>query len=109
MSDGPYIWVKGNVEVDPGIYEIPYWVLLPKRSEVANLLVAGCPSATHIGMSTLRMEPQFMMLGHASGVAAKLAIESGSAVHDIDLSELQRRLVADGQIISKSAFTAVQV
>lgn len=107
--DGPYVWVEGDVQVGNPIYEIPYWVLLPKRSEVANLLVAGCPSATHIGMSTLRMEPQFMMLGHAAGVAAKLAVESGSAVHDVDLSELQRRLVADGQIISKSAFMSVQV
>ena len=46
------------------MYEIPWWVMLPKQAETANLLVVAAPSASHIGMSTLRMEPQFMIIGH---------------------------------------------
>merc|ERR1711957_222836 len=26
-GDGPFVWVEGDVQVAPGIYEIPYWVL----------------------------------------------------------------------------------
>ena len=55
------------MQTAPGLYQIPLWVTLPKKEEVSNLLVVAAPSATHIGMSTLRMEPQFMMVGHAAG------------------------------------------
>lgn len=51
----PYAWNEGDVQIGPGVYEIPYWVMLPKQSEAANLLVVASPSASHIGMSTLRM------------------------------------------------------
>ena len=53
--------MEGDVETGPGIYDIPMWALLPNRSEAGNLLVVASPSASHIGMSTLRMEPQFMV------------------------------------------------
>jgi hypothetical protein len=54
----PYAWDEGDVQIAPGLYQIPYWVLLPKEDEATNLLSVAAPSATHIGMSTLRMEPQ---------------------------------------------------
>ena len=62
-----YAFDEGDVQTAPGLYQIPLWVTLPKKEEVSNLLVVAAPSATHIGMSTLRMEPQFMMVGHAAG------------------------------------------
>lgn len=102
---GPYAWVEGDVQTKPGIYEIPYWVMLPRRSEVANLLVVGSPSASHIGMSTLRMEPQFMILGHSAGVAASLAITSGTTVHDVNLDTLHAELMREGQILSAQMFS----
>ena len=46
------------MQIAPGVYQIPRWVMQPKREQVANLLVVAAPSASHIGMSTLRMEPQ---------------------------------------------------
>ncbi|MBX3739862.1 MAG: FAD-dependent oxidoreductase [Akkermansiaceae bacterium] len=94
--------MKGGIFVKP--YEIPYRVLLPKKAEAANLLVPVCVSASHIALSTLRMEPVYMMLGHASGVAASMSIKSGKPLHDLPVQDLQEKLLAQKQIISAKGF-----
>jgi hypothetical protein len=38
------------------------------------------------------MEPVYMALGHASGVAAKLAIDAHQAVQSVDVAALQAKL-----------------
>lgn len=97
----PYAWDEGDVQISPGVYEIPYWVLLPKQTEASNLLVVGAPSSSHIGLSTLRMEPQFMILGHAAGTAAALALHRTQGhVHSIALKELQETLIHEKQLVS---------
>ena len=54
---------------------------------------------THIGMSTLRMEPQFMMLGHAAGTATALALAGGVPVQRTSLPLLNAALRAEGMIL----------
>ena len=75
----PFAWDEGDVQTAPGLYQIPYWVMMPKAAELSNLLVVAAPSATHIGMSTLRMEPQFMMVGHAAGTVAGLTVKAANS------------------------------
>lgn len=80
--------------------------MLPRKAQVLNLLVVAAPSASHIGMSTLRMEPQFMIIGHAAGVIASLAAAAAASgggaadVHAVPNATVHSVLLADGQITS---------
>ncbi|WP_177181221.1 FAD-dependent oxidoreductase [Parapedobacter koreensis] len=78
-------------------YEIPYEIIVPHSNE--NLLVIGGFSATHVAYGSARMEPVFMMLGHAGGLAAHLALQSGSAVQDVAVKQLQSLLTQQGAIL----------
>lgn len=72
-------------------YTVPYGVILPK--EIDNLLVPVAVSATHIGFSTLRMEPCWMALGQAAGTAASLSIETNVIPRKLPISALQQKLL----------------
>lgn len=73
-------------------YTVPYGVIVPKT--IKNLLLPVPVSGSHIGFSTLRMEPCWMALGQAAGTAASLAIDGRRSVQNIDIQELQTRLIA---------------
>lgn len=73
-------------------YTVPYGVIVPKT--IKNLLLPVPVSGSHIGFSTLRMEPCWMALGQAAGTAASVAIDSRRSVQNIDIQELQTRLIA---------------
>jgi hypothetical protein len=81
------------------VYGIPYRALLPRREEAGNLLAAVCVSASHVAFSSIRMEPQYQMLGQAAGTAAALAVRSGVAVHDLDAGVLRERLAENGAVL----------
>ena len=89
---------EGDMQVAVTPYQIPYRVMLPRRAEATNLLVPVAFSATHVAYSTLRMEPQYMIIGHAAGVAAKMALDADVAVQAIDTAALSARLKAHGTV-----------
>jgi uncharacterized protein (TIGR03437 family) len=91
---------EGNMEVPSKPYQIPYQVILPKRSEADNLLVPVCLSSTHVAFSTLRMEPVYMIIGQAAGVVASLAAKAHVAVQAIDTTLLTTELAAAGVVTS---------
>jgi len=92
VTDEGHAQNEGNMEVPVAPYQIPYRLLLPKKSQVTNLLVTVCFSASHVTYSTLRMEPVYMIIGQAAGVAAKMAIDGKVPVQDIDTTALTARL-----------------
>ena len=77
-------------------YAIPYRALTPRRGDCENLIVPVCVSATHVAYSSLRMEPNYAVFGHAAGVAAALAVRADRAVQDLDVTALRERLRAQG-------------
>lgn len=87
---------EGAFDLPTVPYQIPFGVILPKK--VDNLLVPVAVSASHVGFSTLRMEPTWAALGQASGLAAVQAIKTNKSVQQIDVSQLQKRLHELGAI-----------
>jgi hypothetical protein len=80
-------------------YQIPYRSILPKRSEAQNFLVPVCFSASHVAYSSMRMEPQYMIIGQAAGVAAKMAIDAKRPVQEIDTAALVKKLRSQGAVM----------
>jgi len=87
-----------GVEMPP--FEMPFDVLLPQRNKVSNLLVPVAVSSTHVRFNAIRMEPTWMILGHAAGVAAAIAVAHHEGnVQAVDITELQKLLVEQKQKI----------
>lgn len=86
-----------------GIYKIPYRAIVPLRGECDNLLVPVCCSASHIAMTSIRMEPVWMILGESAGVAAAHAIAGDLPVQTIDYPRLRARLHGLRQVLDRPA------
>ena len=98
MPDGT-AFNEGDVQVSVQPYEISLRAILPKPSQTTNLLVPVCFSASHVAYSSVRMEPQYMMIGQAAGVAASLAIKEQVTVQQVPVEQVQAILRQDGSIL----------
>ncbi|MCU1483136.1 MAG: putative secreted protein putative xanthan lyase related [Subtercola sp.] len=105
-----FIDTGGDVAVEGGIpttstdevtgYQIPYSALLPNKAEATNLISSVCISASHVAWASIRVEPTFLVLGEAAGVAAALAVTSGAPLHQLKVTTLQSMLIAAGARIT---------
>lgn len=89
---------EGDMQVPVKPYEIAYRAIVPKPQQCANMLVPVCFSASHVVYSSMRMEPQYMILGQAAGLAASYAAGRNVPVSKVDVPWLQKRL-RDGKAV----------
>ncbi|MFZ4764578.1 MAG: FAD-dependent oxidoreductase [Roseimicrobium sp.] len=80
-------------------YHVPYRAVLPEPTQCANLLVPVALSCTHVGISSLRIEGAWMVIGQGAGVAAALAAKENIAVQNVPYPKLRERLLAQGQAL----------
>lgn len=94
------VYNEGYMSIPVSPYQVPYRSIVPKHDECRNLIVPVCISASHVAFASYRMEPQYMIVGQSAGIAAALAVKSKRAVQQIDIFELQAKLIQEGQILS---------
>jgi len=80
-------------------YHIPYRAITPKAAECSNLLVPVALSCTHVGISSIRVEPTWMILGQSAGIAAALSAKQNLAVQKLPYPALRERLLAQKQVL----------
>ncbi len=116
VDDWPYatIAVEGKVALSGGefsilylddrhngIYKIPYESIIPREGECENLIVPVCLSASHIAMTSIRMEPVYMILGESAGISAAMALNDSIPVQKVNYADLRTRLLAIGQKLER--------
>jgi hypothetical protein len=94
------VFTEGYLSVPVPPYPIPYRELVPRFADCSNLLVPVCLSASHVAFSSVRMEPQYQMLGHVAGLAAASAARDQRAVQSVDVAALQQQLRDAGQVLA---------
>jgi hypothetical protein len=80
-------------------YHVPYRSIVPKREQCDNLLVPVALSCTHVGISSLRIEGAWMVIGQGAGIAAALAAAQNVAVQELPYPQLRKRLLAQGHVL----------
>ena len=105
VNDAGHVRIEGHLDesirLDKTPYEVAFMSLTPHRSDCRNLLVPVCLSATHVAICTIRMEPVYMMMGHAAGTAAAMALKAKSSVQDVPYAALARRLHEQKAVLRK--------
>jgi hypothetical protein len=99
VIDG-YIADETRNSIGVGPYEIPYRAMLPKKTQVTNLIVPVAISSSHAAFTSVRVEPTFMVLGQAAGAAAALAPNGN--VNNVNISKLRSTLKEYKQILKYS-------
>lgn len=79
-------------------YEIPYRSMIPVKLD--GIIVPVALSATHIGFCSIRMEPTWMSLGQAAGIAAHLCIQNEELPRHVAIDQMQSLLIDQGQVLS---------
>lgn len=108
------MWNTGNVQASQGgadgIQPIPYEAIVPKASECTNLFCTFGISATHIGISSYRMEFTGMLAGQSAAHAMKVAKAAGNQdVQNVDYPTLRASILNSMTLSGETAQLLPQV
>ncbi|WP_163322739.1 FAD-dependent oxidoreductase [Draconibacterium mangrovi] len=88
---------KQNHPAPGGTCYTPFRSLIPKKLD--GIIVTGLGISMHRDASAMvRMQLDLANQGYAAGAAASMAISSGKELRDIDIKELQKILIAKGNL-----------
>ncbi len=88
---------KANHPAPSGSPYTPYRALLPK--DMDGMLVVGLGISMHRDASAMiRMQKDLANQGYAAGLAAAMIAESGGSTREVDIKQLQRKLIAMGAL-----------
>ncbi len=99
INEGTIFPVRRKKPKQGYAYHVPYRSILPKPEECTNLLVPVALSCTHVGISSIRVEPTWMILGQSAGIAAALAAQQGLSVQKLEYRKLRQHLLAQNQVL----------
>lgn len=99
INEGTIFPVRNQKLKQGYAYHVPYRSVLPKPEQCDNLLVPVALSCTHVGISSLRIEGAWMVIGQGAGVAAALAAKEDVAVQNLEYVRLRERLLAQKQVL----------
>lgn len=99
INEGTIFPVRNQKLKQGYAYHVPYRSILPKPEQCDNLLVPVALSCTHVGISSLRIEGAWMVIGQAAGIAAALAADQDVAVQDLKYERLRRALLRQEQVL----------
>jgi hypothetical protein len=92
FANGTYARDRGVMYRAP-IYEIPFSSMIPKQGP-KNLVVAVGISASPAAYASIRMEPQYIELGQAAGIAAGLVAKQDGSMSSSLVPAIRRELSA---------------
>ncbi|WP_339729141.1 FAD-dependent oxidoreductase [uncultured Gimesia sp.] len=99
INEGTIFPVRRSNPKQGYAYHIPYRSILPRPDECTNLLVPVALSCTHVGISSIRVEPTWMILGQSAGIAAAMSVQEMLPVQELSYPQLRKRLLAQGQVL----------
>jgi len=99
INEGTILPVRVKGQRVGHAYHVPYRAILPKQDQCDNLLVPVALSCTHVGISSLRIEGAWMVIGQGAGVAAALAAIDKVAVQELEYEKLRERLLGQQQVL----------
>ncbi|MCC6681365.1 MAG: FAD-dependent oxidoreductase [Phycisphaeraceae bacterium] len=82
-------------------YQIPYRIMVPQSLD--GLLAPVAASTTHVAFSSIRLEPTWMALGQAAGVAVHLSLQHGVELRDAPIADMQEILRQQGAVLDDPA------
>lgn len=86
-------------------YDVPFGALVPEHGE--NIVVAGrCLSAEHRALASARVTAQCFEYGHAAAVATVLSLNSQVPYRDLDVRDIQNRMIANGSALEPATAVA---
>ncbi len=89
---------REETDKDPTYYQIPFRTMVNRKAD--NLIMAGrmiCVDKNAFGAT--RVMVNCNQTGEAAGVAAYMALDSGTAVHELDTRKLRESMKAGGSVI----------